>query len=175
MKACLIVFLAAIATGLCRADSLAEALRAKRFQDALELSGSLLLSRPGDPSVWTARGVALAGLGRDQESISSFEAALLHSPESVIALKGMAEVGYRSHHPLAADLLDRLIRVDPENAVAHAMAGVLAFEGSDCGRALYHFEKTAAPLGPSPVSRKRIVCWANSTCAPKTIQRLWKI
>ena len=75
------VLLAAISAGLGYADSLAEALRAKRFQDALTLSGSLLRSQPEDPGVWTARGLALAGLGQDQESISSFETALRYSPE----------------------------------------------------------------------------------------------
>ncbi len=146
MKPCLIVLSAAISAGLCYADSLAEALRAKRFQDALTLSGSLLQSRPEDPGVWTARGLALAGLGQDQESISSFETALRYSPEFAAALKGMVEVGYRSQDPRAAVFLDRLIRLEPENVVAHAMAGVLAFEGGDCGRAVSHFEKASAQI-----------------------------
>jgi Flp pilus assembly protein TadD len=146
MKACPIVLLAVIGTGLCSADSLAEALRSKRFQDALTLAGSLLQTQPEDPGVWTARGLALAGLGRDKESISSFETALRYSPEFAAALKGTVEVGYRSHDPRAAAFLDRLIRLEPENAVAHAMAGVLAFEGGDCGRAVYHFEKASAQI-----------------------------
>src|SRR5712692_922589 len=146
MKPWLIVLFAAIGAGLFGADSLAEALRAKRFQDALVLSGSLLQTRPEDPGAWTARGLALAGLGRDQESISSFETALRYSPEFVAALKGMVEVSYRSQDVRAAAFLDRLIRLEPENAVAHAMAGVLAFEGSDCGRAVYHFEKASSQI-----------------------------
>src|SRR5207253_2575801 len=39
-----------------------------------------------------------------------------------------------------------LFGLEPENAVAHAMAGVLAFEGGECGRAVYHFEKASSEI-----------------------------
>ena len=144
MAPCRIALLASIATGICLADSLSDALRSGRFQDALTLSDALLKTQPRDPVVWTGRGIALAGLSRDRESISSFEKALQISPAFLPALKGAAEAGYRSRDQRTAGFLDRLIRLEPGNGVAHAMAGVLAFEADDCRRAVSHFEKARA-------------------------------
>jgi tetratricopeptide (TPR) repeat protein len=146
MLGCRIALLASIATGLCLADSLSDALRSGRFQDALNLSDGLLKTRPRDPAVWTGRGIALTGLHRDRESISSFEQALKISPDFLPALKAAAEAGYRSRDPRAAGFVERLIRLEPENHVAHAIAGVLAFEAGDCHRAVPHFEKARTEI-----------------------------
>ena len=129
-----------LSAAVCRCDSLAEALRSHRFEEALSLSGSLLQTRPQDPEIWTARGLALAALGRETESISSFDKALELEPGYVPALKGAVEVTYRLHDPRAAALLNRLLRLQPGNGVAQAMAGVLAYEARDCGAAVRHFE-----------------------------------
>ena len=131
---------ALFAAGLCLADSLSDALASKRFQDALQLSDSLLKERPRDPRLWSARGMALDGLNRPKESLASFEKALQYSPQFPPALKGAAEVSYRTHDARAAAMLDRLLRLEPDNAVAHAMAGVLAYEARDCPSAVGHFE-----------------------------------
>ena len=84
--------------------------------------------------------MALDGLDRPKESIASFEKALQFSPQFLPALKGAAEAGYRAHDARAATMLDRLLRLEPDNAVAHAMAGVLAYEARDCRSAVGHFE-----------------------------------
>ena len=131
---------ALFAARLCLGDSLSDALAARRFQEALQLSDSLLKERPQDPRLWSARGIALDGLNRAKESIASFEKALQYSPQFPAALKGAAEAGYRAHDARATAMLDRLLRVEPDNAVAHAMAGVLAYEARDCRSAVGHFE-----------------------------------
>jgi cytochrome c-type biogenesis protein CcmH/NrfG len=128
-----------LGAGLCFGDSLSEALQSRRFQDAVALADTLLESQPRDPRIWTARAVALGGLGRDQESLSSFEKALSFAPKFVPALKGAVEVSYRLHDGRTAALLDRLLALDPRNGVAHAMAGVLAFEADNCAAAVSHF------------------------------------
>jgi len=141
--------LAMLTTGICSADSLSEALRAKRYQDVLTTSDSLLKKSPGQSSswtarLWTARALALKGLGRDRESVSSFETALQYSPDSLPALQGIVEVTYRSRDPRASSFLDQLIRRSPENGVAQAMAGVLAFEAGKYQLALQHFGRSGA-------------------------------
>jgi Flp pilus assembly protein TadD len=146
MLGCRIALLASIATGFCLADSLSDALRSGRFQDALNLSDDLLKTQPRDPVVWTGRGIALTGLHRERESISSFEKALEFSPDFLPALKAAAEAGYRSRDARAAGFVERLIRLEPENHVAHAIAGVLAFEAGDCDRAVPHFEKARTEI-----------------------------
>ncbi len=139
-----IALLASIAAGFCFADSLPDALRSRRFQDALALADALLQTKPSDPALWTGRGIALAGLNRDQASISSFEKALQFAPGFLPAIKGAVEAGYRSRDGRTAGFLDRLIRLEPGNGVAHAIAGVLAFEAGDCARAVPHFETASA-------------------------------
>src|SRR5262249_8613552 len=41
---------------------------------------------------------------------------------------------------------ERLIRIEPANATAHAMAGVLAFEAGDCPSAVRHFESSRSEV-----------------------------
>src|SRR5436190_24235388 len=118
--------------GLCFGDDLSEALRSHRYEDALAQAVAALRIAPRDPRLWTARGLALAGLGRTQDSLSAFSRALEVAADFAPALKGAAEVAYRARDPRAAVFLDRLIRLEPTNGTAHAMAGVLAFESGDC-------------------------------------------
>ncbi len=145
-----IALLASIATGFCFADSLADALRSGRYQDALAASDTLLQTQPNDPRIWTGRGMALAGLHRDRESLSSFEKALQFSPGFLPALKGAVEVGYRSRDPRTAALLEKLIQLEPDSGIAHAMAGVLSFEAGDCRGAISHFERSRAETAANP-------------------------
>lgn len=112
--------------------------------EALRLSDALLKDNPRSPAVWTARGYALEGLGRDKESIVSFQRALSFAPSFIPALKGAAEAAYRSKDTHARDFVDELLQLEPENATAQGMAGVLAYEAGNCPVAIQHFEKSRA-------------------------------
>src|SRR5258707_7318208 len=114
-----------------KADSLAEALREQRYEAALQLADAALKNLPGDAVLMTARGLALGGLKRTGESLQAFEAVLKVNPEFIPALKGAAQAGYTARDPRAASFLKRLIGLDPTDATAHSMAGVLAFEAGD--------------------------------------------
>jgi Flp pilus assembly protein TadD len=142
----LVFLLAMIASG----DALSEALRARRYGEALGEADALLKTRPRDARLWTARGLALQGLGRDGESLASFERALSLSPNFIPALRGAAESAYRSRDQRAAGLLERLMHFEPENPTAHAMAGVIAFERGDCGSAIRHFEVSGREIRGNP-------------------------
>src|SRR4051794_21241200 len=136
------LLLCLIAAGPLRSDSLPEALKAHRYQDAVALADSLLKTTPDDPRIWAARGASLAALGRDAEGLSSFERALDLSPQFIPALKGAAESAYRVRDPRAGSFLARLLRLETQNGVAHAMAATLKFEAGDCGAAIPHFEQS---------------------------------
>src|SRR5689334_9081657 len=84
------------------ADSLSNALRAHRYDDALADADRLLKAAPRDPRLWTARGFALQGLGRDKDSLAAFGDALRWSPDFAPALKGAVELAYRTRDPRAA-------------------------------------------------------------------------
>lgn len=131
-----------LAVALGAADSLADALAGGRFQDALEMADSLLQTNPRDPRLWTARGLALGGLGRRQDSLASLDRALQIDPNFVPALQGASETTYRSRDKRAATYLEKLLRREPANETAHAMAAVLAFEARDCPAAVGHFEQS---------------------------------
>jgi tetratricopeptide (TPR) repeat protein len=128
--------------GLVAADSIASALAAGRYPDALRMAAELLKTNPGDPRVWTVHGMALAGLGNTKASIASFDSALRLQPAFVPALKAASETAYKARLASAISYLERLLAVDPSSQPAHAMAAVLAFESGDCKRAIVHFEQS---------------------------------
>ena len=121
-------------------SALPDALAAGRFAQALEIAGSLLKTQPNDPRLLTARGLALAGLGRHKDAVASFERALRVAPNFMPALKAAAQTCYTRHDARAASYLARLLRLDPGDQTAHGMAGALAFEAGDCALAVKHFQ-----------------------------------
>ena len=127
---------------LAASDSLSAALASRRYQEALEIADVQVKAHPADPRLWTARGIALEGLGRMRESIESFSRALAIDAKFVPALEGSSEAAYASRDPRAEEFVVRLLVVQPNNQTAHAMAGALAFERRDCGTAATHFEKS---------------------------------
>ena len=134
------------------ADSLGQALAGGRFQEALQAADSLLKSQPADPRLWTARGLALRGLGRKKESLQSFENALKIDGKFLPALKAAAELAYQERDRRAADLVNKILDLEPANGTAHAMAGVLAFEAHDCSRVLDHFAKARTEIEGNEVA-----------------------
>jgi predicted Zn-dependent protease len=121
-------------------------LRSGNFQQALADSDSLLTRRPGDPMLFTLRGLALRGLGRWKEGLTSFDRAMKNSPGYLPALEGAAETAYLNKDMRAAGYLNLLLRKQPENETANAMAGALAYEHHQCKTAIRHFERSASVL-----------------------------
>lgn len=117
-----------------------QALRAGRYDQALRRLEPALEARPQDAGLWTLRGVALARLGRTDESLRSYRRALKLSPGFLAALQGAAEVEYQSRRPEARETLAKVLAADPRNATAHAMLAALAYERQDCAAAAGHFE-----------------------------------
>ena len=131
---------------------LGQAFREGRYDTALAIADRMLKERPRDPMLWTARGMALAGLRRQGDSLASFDKALTIAPGYVPALKGAAQAAYRAASPRAGAYLDRLLELTPEDATAHAMAGALAFEARRCAGAIRHFERGGEAVEGSEVA-----------------------
>jgi tetratricopeptide (TPR) repeat protein len=154
-------------------DSLSEALSSHRYQDAIALADVLLRTNPDDPRIWTARGASLTALGRDGEGLTSFERALELNPQFAPALKGAVESAYRIRDGRTAALLDRLLRLEPQNGVAHAMAATLKFEGGDCRAAITHFEQSLAQIATNEeASYLYAACLVSQSRSADTIQIL---
>lgn len=127
-------------------EEIARRIRDGQFARALEVVDPLLGQSPRDPRLWTLKGLALAGLGRVEESFSCYDRALELDPGSIGALQAKAELEYRTGKPGARETLRRLLAVSPANAVAHAMLASLAFAEGDCKTALAHFRKAGAVI-----------------------------
>jgi tetratricopeptide (TPR) repeat protein len=120
----------------------ATSLAAHRNDEALRLLEPLLKSSPKDASLWTLRGVALDGQGHTQESLASFHRALAINRDFLPALEGAAQTAYLHGDPAALHYVERLLAVSPDNEVANAMAGALAYQSHDCERSAMYFERS---------------------------------
>jgi tetratricopeptide (TPR) repeat protein len=122
-------------------EPISSALRAKDFDRAVSLSRSALRESPNNPQLWTLQGIALAGEGHSDEALAAFQRALKISPNSVPALAGAAQIEYETGGAEAVPLLNRLLRLRPDDPTAHAMLAVLAYRQANCDGATAHFQK----------------------------------
>ena len=120
----------------------AAALNARQYAQALHLLEPLLQSSPKDASLWTLRGVALDGEGHTQESLASFNHALVLDGSFLPALEGAAQSTYLHDDPKALHYVENLLAHAPENEVANAMAGALTYQSHECGRSVAYYERS---------------------------------
>src|SRR5690349_7723411 len=92
------------------------ALRAGEFEQAAQLSDTALKTSPANATLWTMKGIALSRLGRDKEALAAYNRALAISPEYIAALEGAAELEYKAGSSRAAPLLERILKVRPDDA-----------------------------------------------------------
>ena len=117
---------------------------------ALQLINAALKEHARDLRLITARGFALAGLQRTDESLGAFEAALRINSDFIPALRGAAQTGYAARDPRTMRFIKRLIELDPSEATARSMAGVLAYEAGDYSAAASHFEAGRSATEANP-------------------------
>jgi tetratricopeptide (TPR) repeat protein len=125
---------------------IAAAISARDYDQALELSRSALQKWPNSPQLWTLQGIALADKGDNKGALTAFQRALNISPENIAALEGAAQIEYQNASPGAVALLNRLLRLRPDEPTAHAMLAVLEYQQGNCTEAVPHFEKSGALL-----------------------------
>lgn len=125
-----------------RLDEAVRVLSLKHYDEALTLLEPIIKTEPRNARAWTTKGLALAGMGRVEESLNSFRQALEVSPNYLPALKAAAQSEYNLGNPHSRVLLERIVSLTPEDQTAHAMLGELAFEKGDCGAATTNYEKS---------------------------------
>jgi tetratricopeptide (TPR) repeat protein len=130
--------------------SITAALRAKRFQEALNLSRSALGRSPKDERILVLESMALTGLQNDREALVVLKRALEIAPDYVPALEAAAEIEYRQGKPEAKGHLQHLIELRPGEPTAHAMLGALAWKQSDCATAVQHFAQAKTAIATQP-------------------------
>ncbi|MGH9310762.1 MAG: tetratricopeptide repeat protein [Vicinamibacterales bacterium] len=131
-------------------ESIARLLRSGDAEGALKLIDEALAQSPGDVRLWTMRGVACAQMKRTDESLAAYRKALALKPDYLPALQGAAQIEYGTGHAEARRTLERIVGIDAQNAVAHAMLGALAYDRHECKAALAHFERADALIRGNP-------------------------
>jgi tetratricopeptide (TPR) repeat protein len=126
-----------------QSDPIMQALSHKRFDVALQAIDTALKTRPTDARLWMLRGAALGGLRQTKESLAAYRKATQLQPNLMPALQAEAQLEYSIKDPTARRTLGKILALDPKSEVAHAMAGVLAYEAQDCDGAVQHMDKAA--------------------------------
>jgi tetratricopeptide (TPR) repeat protein len=136
--------------------SISSALRAMRYQQALELAQTARREWPKEVRILVLEGMALNGLGRESEALARFGSALEISPDYVPALEAASEIEFKSEigskKPSAAAIshLERLLALRPGEETAHAMLAVLAWKHGDCASAVEHFGHSQSAIAAQP-------------------------
>jgi len=106
------------------------------------------------------QGLAYLGEAKKKEALASFRAALKISPDYLPALEGAAQIEFDAGSTEAAPLLQRVLRLKPDDPTTHAMLAVLASKRGDCTTALQHFEKSGSLTSSQPAAlQQQGVCF----------------
>jgi tetratricopeptide (TPR) repeat protein len=132
-----------------------EALRARRFDQALELSKRALQQEPRDIRVWTLEGMAYSGLGQLPLAFAAYQQALQLRADYLPALEGASQVAYQQADPAAAPLLGRLLVLRPQDPTAHAMLAIVEARKNKCAAAVEHFAQAGPAIAAQPLAHTR--------------------
>ena len=132
------------------AQAIAAAIRAKNYDHALELAKQALKTAPNDVRVLTLEALAFKELGQEGKALAGFHRVLELSPDYLAALEGAAQLEYAAGSERAAPLLDRLLKLRPDEPTAHAMRAVMAWRQRDCETAVLHFERSRPVIASQP-------------------------
>lgn len=137
-------------SGASSSQAIAAEIRAKRYDRALELARQALKAAPNDVALLTLEALALKELGQPENALAAFHRALQLSPDYLAALGGAAQLEYAAGSDRAIPLLDRLLKLRPNEATAHAMRAVMAWKHHDCETAVVHFEQARSVVASQP-------------------------
>ena len=131
-------------------QSIASAIREKQYDRAVELARQALKATPQDVQILTLEALALKELGQARDALAAFQQALRIAPNYLAALEGAAQIEYAAGSDGAIPLLDRLLRLRPDEPTAHAMRAVMAWKQRDCPTAVPHFERSRPVIASQP-------------------------
>jgi tetratricopeptide (TPR) repeat protein len=137
-----------LVVGQDRKDALEQAvaaLRAHHPDAAISVLEPVVKSQPDDYKALTLMGMALSANDANQDAISSFEHALQVRPMYPPALKGLAASEMvLKQHDAAKKHFQQLLTAAPEDPIAHAGLGEIAFAQSNFAEAVQQFERSGS-------------------------------
>ncbi|MGB7547520.1 MAG: tetratricopeptide repeat protein [Terracidiphilus sp.] len=153
-----------------------EALQQGQYDNALRMCGELLRAQPRSEKLWTLRAVGLERSGHPKEALAAYQHALSLAPNYLPALEGAAQLEYKAQSAQAVLSLRRIVSVQPDNATAHAMLGVLEYRQKDYVAAAEDF----AAAGDLPASQPEAlmayaICLVHLNRGPEAIAHLQQL
>jgi tetratricopeptide (TPR) repeat protein len=133
-------------------QSIESSIRDHQYAAALTMTSAALRSSPNDPRLWTLEGIAYSLEGSDQDALTAFGKALKLSPSNGAALRGEAQLYYKSRDKRAMPLLERILKVDPKDATAREMLAVLDGRLGNCEAADHQFSMLDTAINTHPES-----------------------
>jgi tetratricopeptide (TPR) repeat protein len=127
-------------------QAIQSALRARDYNEALQLIQTQLRQAPQDVRLLTMQGIALAAQGKGREALDAYNKALAVSPNFLAALEGAAQLEYKAGSERAIPLLNRILKLRPDEPTTHAMLGSMAYKTHDCPGAIEHFRASGQIL-----------------------------
>lgn len=121
------------------------ALRARAYDHALDLSRAALASNPNDCRIWTLRGMAYAGAHKPKLADAAYRHALDLAPDYLPALEGSAQVEFESGGKNTEALLRHVLALHPGDMTANVMLAMTRYKRGDCKSGVAYFEQ-AQPL-----------------------------
>ncbi len=111
---------------------IAQALRNNQFSTALQFTEEQLKQNARDPQIWTLQGLAHTGLKEQTAALHDFKTALSLAPDYLPALKAEAQIEYATSNQQCVRTLQRIVSLQPDDPVSHAMLGAIAYQRQDC-------------------------------------------
>ena len=131
-------------------SSITSALRSGEFDKALDLLQPALRAAPNSPQLWMFEGLAYAGKKDAKSALVAYQRALKISPDYLPALEGAAQIQYEAENADAIPLLERILKIRPDDVTSHAMLAVLSEKTGDCSNAVKHFSQARSALDSQP-------------------------
>jgi tetratricopeptide (TPR) repeat protein len=126
--------------------------RTGQYSAAVQASDEALRASPRDLRLFTLKAIALSKLGKSSEALAAFQSALNIDANYLPALAGAAELKYKEESKDAAVYLDRLLKVRPDDQLAHAMRAATAWRSGNCSLAVEHFAKADRQIASQPAA-----------------------
>jgi tetratricopeptide (TPR) repeat protein len=132
--------------------SIESLIRSRHYPEALQATQSMLSHAPQDYHLWALQGIVLSLQGQDQQALDAFDKALAISPNYPAALKGEAQLLYRTQDKRAIPILERILSRDAKDLTAHEMLAMVEQKQGDCKSAIAHFQASSETVATHPVS-----------------------
>ena len=126
--------------------------RARQYNEALQMSKTALARSPRDYRVWALRGITFSLQGNGKPAMEAFDKALSISPGYMPALQGEAQLLYPTRDKRVVPILERILMVAPQDVTAHEMLAMVDQGHDDCTSAIPHFLASAEIVETHPRS-----------------------